>query len=147
MEKALILSLVLFIATLNQSNTNTYSLTVNASGLENSTGSIIFALYNKDGSIPDEQFKDYFKKKTIKIEQKSAAYTFNNLPEGRYAVAILHDENNNDKLDKKFMLPLPKEGIGFSNYDDFGLSNRPNFSKASFMLDRHLTLDVKVIYK
>lgn len=147
MEKALIFSVALFILTLTKPQTSSYSLTVKANGLENSKGSVIFALYNKDGSIPDEHFKAYFKKKIIKIEGKSASHTFDNLPEGRYAVAILHDENNNEKLDKKFMLPLPKEGVGFSNYDDFGLSNRPNFKKARFKVSKDTVVAVKIIYK
>ncbi|WP_317124951.1 DUF2141 domain-containing protein [Paenimyroides viscosum] len=41
---------------------------------------------------------------------------------------------------------LPKEGIGFSNYQTIGLRNRPNFSKASFELNADKTVEVKVIY-
>jgi len=75
-----------------------------------------------------------------------ATFTFRNLPEGTYAANILHDENKNGKIDKKFMLPLPAEGIGFSNYESIGLSNRPKFSKASFGLNKNLTVNIKVIY-
>ena len=57
---------------------------------------------------------------------------------------ILHDENNNSKIDKGLL--LPKEGIGFSNYQTIGLRNRPNFSKASFELNTDKTVEVKVIY-
>lgn len=45
------------------------------------------------------------------------------------------------------MLPLPDEGVGFSNYGDFGLSNRPNFKNASFNLTKDTAIVVKVIYK
>ena len=85
--------------------------------------------------------------KNTEIENRNAKVVFNNLPEGSYAVTVLHDENNNGKIDKKFMLPLPKEGVGFSNYIDFGLSNRPNFKDASFNLNSDKTITVKVIYK
>ena len=37
--------------------------------------------------------------------------------------------------------------IGFSNYSNIGLSNRPNFSKASFELDSDIKVPVKIIYK
>lgn len=57
---------------------------------------------------------------------------------------ILHDENNNSKIDKGLL--LPKEEIGFSNYQTIGLRNRPNFSKASFELNADKTVEVKVIY-
>jgi len=147
MEKIFILNIVLFVSTLTNISTDTYSLTVKANSLENSEGSVIFALYNKDGSIPDEKFRDYYIKEVVKIESRNAEFTFNNLPVGRYAIAILHDENNNGKLDKKFMFLLPNEGIGFSNYDDFGLTNRPNFKKASFNVNKDTVIAVKIIYK
>ena len=57
---------------------------------------------------------------------------------------ILHDENNNSMIDKGLL--LPKEGIGFSNYQTIGLRNRPNFSKASFELNADKTVEIKVIY-
>ena len=70
---------------------------------------------------------------------------FNNIPKGNYAVFILHDENKNGKIDKKFILPI--EGIGFSNYQNINLTNRPSFSKASFKIDKNLSKDIKIIYK
>lgn len=125
----------------------TYSLTVKAAGFRNSEGEILFALYNKDGSIPDEKYKKYFKKGISKIDKNgTATFTFTNLPEGNYAVNILHDENKNGKIDKKFMLPIPSEGVGFSNYESIGLSNRPKFSKASFLVKSNMEKIIKIIY-
>ena len=37
-----------------------------------------------------------------------------NLPAGNYAVQVMHDENENNKLDTNFM-GMPIEGYGFSN--------------------------------
>lgn len=37
---------------------------------------------------------------------------FPNLPAGRYAIAVIHDENGNGRMDKTLM--FPKEGFGFS---------------------------------
>lgn len=147
MEKIVLLSLVLFATFIINTKTNSYSLTIKTNELENSKGTVIFALYNKDGSIPDQKFNNYYRKETISIIDKKAEITFNNLPRGRYAVTVLHDENMNDKMDKKFMLPLPDEGVGFSNYEDFGLSNRPNFKNASFNLIKDTAIVVKIIYK
>ncbi len=93
------------------------------------------------------QIKKYFRKKHTTIVNKKAENTFNNLPKGIYAVTILHDENNNGKIDTKFMSLLPDECVGFSNYDDFGLSNRPNFKNANFNLDKDTIIEIKVIYK
>jgi len=122
-----------------------YSLTLIVKNLRNSDGVVQFALYNEKGSIPDEKYKKYFKIGIANIENNAATITFNNLPKGIYAVNVLHDENEDGKIDKGFILPT--EGIGFSNYNDFGLTNRPKFTKASFSLKENTSIDIKIIYK
>ncbi len=127
-----------------QKASSSYSLTVKVAQLRNSKGVVQFALYNKDGTIPDEKYAKMFKKQRAKIVNGASVVTFTHLPKGRYAVNILHDENNNGKIDKGFMLPI--EGVGFTNYKSIGLRNRPNFSKASFKVNANTTKQVKVIY-
>jgi len=50
------------------------------------------------------------------------------LPEGTYGLLVLDDENKNDEMD--FRLLLPKEGIGFSNH--VPKIKKPNFSDFKF---------------
>jgi len=128
------------------SKQETYTLTVDVKNLRNAKGVVQFALYNKDGSIPDEDYENYYKMLRGEIVNGSSSITFKNIPSGKYAVNILHDENENGQIDKKFLLPIPNEGIGFSNYETIGFSNRPNFSKASFEVKENKTIKVKVIY-
>ena len=123
---------------------STYSLSVKVDGLRNSKGVVQFALYNRDGTIPDEKFENYYKLETSNIHNGSSEFIFSNLPAGRYAVNILHDENKNGKIDKGFILPI--EGVGFSNYESIGLSNRPKFSKASFELNENISKKISIIY-
>ena len=127
-----------------QSEDDTFSLNIKVENLKNSDGVVQFSLYNKERTIPDEKFKKDYKKKTAKIDHNTSSVTFKNLPKGRYAVNILHDENENGKIDKKFI--LPKEGIGFSNYTSIGFTNKPKFSKASFELDSNKEVNIKIIY-
>jgi len=136
------LSFLLYSFSGNQEET--FSLTVKVEKLQNSKGVVQFALYNKEGSIPDEDYKNYYRLEKAKIVNGKSEITFKNLPKGKYAVNILHDENNNSKIDKGLL--LPKEGIGFSNYQTIGLRNRPNFSKASFELNADKTIYVTLIY-
>jgi uncharacterized protein (DUF2141 family) len=140
----LTVGLCFFLCSFSGNQTETYALTVKVEKLQNSKGVVQFALYNKDGSIPDEDYKNYYRLEKAKIVNGKSEITFKNLPQGKYAVNILHDENNNGKIDKGLL--LPKEGIGFSNYQSIGLRNRPNFSKASFELNADKTIDVTVIY-
>lgn len=137
------LSLVMIYAFNQYSNTNV-SLKVKVSDLRNDKGVVQFALYNKKGSIPDENYEKFYKMKTTEIDNGTAYVTFDDLKPGVYAVNILHDENKNGKIDKGWILPV--EGIGFSNYKSIGLTNRPNFSKASFELKKNAAIDIKVIY-
>lgn len=122
----------------------TFSLTIKVDGLRNSIGAVQFALYNKDGTIPDEKFEHYYQIATSAINDGTSTVTFSNLPQGSYAVNILHDENENGKIDKGLF--LPKEGIGFSNYEKINLTNRPKFSMASFELNSDSTKRIKIIY-
>lgn len=147
--KTAIITLIAFVLSLTlysfaKPNAETFSLTIEVKNLRNEKGEVQFALYNKDGSIPDENYENYYKIVKGEIVNGSSTITFKNIPSGKYAVNILHDENKNGKIDKGII--LPKEGIGFSNYNSIGLTNRPNFSKASFELKENKTINVKVIY-
>ena len=121
-----------------------FSLSVKVSDLRNSNGVVQFALYNDEDSFPDEHYKKYYLKQTAKIINGRSEVTFKDLPPGKYAVNILHDENEDGKVKKGII--LPKEGIGFSNYESIGLSNRPSFQKASFNLAGDKKIEVKIIY-
>lgn len=150
-KSGLILLLLVFMASFAYGNsisrgnqTGSYSLTIKVDKLRNSKGVVQFSLYNKDGTIPDEKYTQYSRQLTGKIRNGASTVTFAKLPIGRYAVNILHDENQNKKIDKGFMLPI--EGVGFTNYQSIGLGNRPKFSKASFELKTDITKTIKVIY-
>ena len=121
-----------------------FNLTVDVQGLKNQKGVVLVNLYNKEGTIPDKNFTKYFKKEIVPITGSSVKVTFKNLPKGRYAVGVLHDENGDGKVEKGFM--LPKEGVGFSNFSSISPFNKPNFKKASFMLDKDKSIKVKMIY-
>jgi uncharacterized protein (DUF2141 family) len=125
-------------------NDNAHSITVKAENLRNTNGIVQFALYNTDASLPDENYEHYYKIRSAKIIGTTAICTFVDLPAGKYAVNIFHDENLNGKIDKGLILPV--EGIGFSNFKTINLTNRPNFSKASFWLTGDTKIDVKMLY-
>lgn len=55
---------------------------------------------------------------------------FDNITPGRYAIALLHDENNNGKADRALMM-MPTEGFGFSR-DAKVRMGPPKFEDAAF---------------
>jgi uncharacterized protein (DUF2141 family) len=138
------LAMLLLVGSLSSVNDASYSLTVVVNQLRNSTGEVQFALYNTDGSIPDEHYEKYYQLLKARINNGSSTIKFDGLPQGTYAVNILHDEDKNGQIEKGFI--LPKEGIGFSNFETIGLRNRPNFTKTSFELKSDRIIEVHVIY-
>lgn len=136
--------IILLLPSFNNKKDVPFHLTIEVDGLRNSNGTVLFALYNRDVTFPDENFEKCIKKLTCKIIKESSAVTFKSLPEGNYAISILHDENSDGKINRG--LVLPKEGIGFSNYESIGFTNRPSFSRSSFKLSEDLRMSVKVIY-
>ncbi len=56
---------------------------------------------------------------------------FEGLPQGGYAVAVIHDENGNNKLDT--LAGIPREGYGFSNDAPVRFAP-PRFAAARFDL-------------
>ncbi len=121
-----------------------YTLKVEVENLRNSSGVLVVALYDRADVYPDEEYKYYLELIKGEIVNGASSVIFRNLPEGSYAISILHDENLDGKLKKGVV--LPKEGIGFSNYLTIGRSNKPTFSKASIYLNRDLEIKIHVIY-
>ena len=60
----------------------------------------------------------------------SVTLTFRDVKPGRYAIALLHDENDNGKADRAAMM-IPTEGFGFSR-DARVRFGPPKFGEAAF---------------
>lgn len=74
----------------------------------------------------------------VKIAKQKGAWrarcVFRSVKPAVYAVAVLHDENNNDKMDKSFF-GSPKEGYGVSNDAKPGTFSGPKYRAATFRYD------------
>jgi uncharacterized protein (DUF2141 family) len=68
---------------------------------------------------------------TRSIPAAQRSITFAALPRGDYAVAVIHDENDNKKLDT--FAGIPKEGFGFSRNPAIRFGP-PRFAAARFTL-------------
>ena len=80
--------LILLLSSFNSDKDVTFNFTVEVNELRNSEGTVQFALYNRSDAFPDEHFKKYLKVLTGKIINGSSSVTFQNLPEGKYAVNV-----------------------------------------------------------
>jgi len=123
---------------------NMGNLNIEVVGLKNTKGQLGILLFEQDEGFPSENEKA-LKQVMMPISQDRVTYTFEELPFGNYAVAVMHDENHNAKLDTNF-LGVPKEGTGVSN-NVVGKLSAPKFKDASFSFeDFELTTSIKINY-
>lgn len=101
--------------------------------IKNSTGTVACALFESPEGFPYEYLRSATNVMVVKIREAQARCDFEDIPPGTYAMAVVHDENMNGKLDANW-LGVPSEGYGFSN-DASGVLGPPSFSAASFKYD------------
>lgn len=72
-------------------------------------------------------------------------FSFKGVKPGRYAIALLHDENDNGKADRALMM-MPTEGFGFSRDAKVSMGP-PKFKNAAFdVTDADQALSIKMRY-
>ena len=104
--------------------------------LNDRKGNVSIGLFNNGEGFPK---KDSGKIGVeIPIVKSEVEFTFENLTNGTYAVAVYHDENKNGKLDRSF-LGWPIEDYVFSNYAE-GNFGPPSFENACFELKDFLEI-------
>lgn len=115
-------------------------LTVKTNGYSNNEGKAYVALFRPIDDFP--KVSGQYKAKVIEITNKTASVTFENVPNGTYAVAVFHDKNKNGILDKN-LVGAPTEDYGFSNNARETFS-APSFKSASFTVEKDKTIAIYV---
>ena len=118
---------------------NSPNVTVNISNLKSNEGQIFISIYNSEDTFLGKGFKSF----VTKIENNSCLVTFENIPNGIYAISFFHDENDNNKMDSNF-LGIPKEDYGCSN-NAKGFMGPPKWEDAKFEVkNESLTQHIKL---
>lgn len=118
---------------------HTDNLTVRVNGIRNTAGNLLVAVRRDANTVVE--------RRAIEIDSKTltAQTTFDNLTEGIYGVAVIHDENKNGRLDFDPM-GMPLEGYGHSNNPAKRLGPPP-FDETKFALTATgATIDITLIY-
>jgi uncharacterized protein (DUF2141 family) len=117
------------------------SIEVKISNIREIKGDILVAIFNNE----DDFLEKAVQSKSIKASGKQVTIKFENLPQGDYAVSIIHDENSNGELDKN-VVGIPKEGFGFGN-NAMGTFGPPAFEKAKVHLkDQNVVQELSLKY-
>ena len=108
----------------------TATLEVQVHSLRSSKGLVQVCLTSKPKHFP-ECADDASAVKATVPAASAIELNFTKLKPGRYAIALLHDENGNGKVDTTLM--IPNEGFGFSR-DARVVMGPPSFDAAAFDL-------------
>ncbi len=112
--------------------------------LRNDRGKVNLSLYRSAEGYPSDS-KKAFKNSIADIRHGTCEITFTHLPQGSYAISLIHDENGNGKMDTGFF-GIPKEGYGASN-DAKALLGPPKYADARFLLDKpEVHMEIRVRY-
>lgn len=101
------------------------TVTVTVKNAANRNGSVRGLICDKEHFL-----KSCANKVSVHAAGGEVVLVFSDVPAGRYAVSVYHDENDNNKLDRNF-IGIPSEGYGFSR-DAKGHRGPPGFDDAAF---------------
>ncbi len=109
--------------------------------IRNSLGTVDCALFDSPSGFPTDTLRSAIRLTAMKVPERTAHCDFEEVPPGKYALVVLHDENMNGRIDYNW-LGVPREGYGFSN-DARGTLGAPSFAQAAFVYDGK-TLDLSI---
>ena len=107
-------------------------LVVTITGVKKPTGTVLVTLKNSEAAWNNDTDAVAVQKiaaQKVVADKGTLVVNFGDLPAGTYAVMVLHDENDNHKMDTGFM-GIPSEGYGFSNNPQ--VHRKPYFSETKF---------------
>lgn len=102
---------------------------VDVRGLKSATGEVRCAMFRSSDGFPRDLEQAELRVPAV-IRAGAATCVFENVAAGPAAVSVIHDANDNKKLDFKFGF-IPREGLGWSNNPKVGM-RPPSFEAARF---------------
>lgn len=124
--------------------TNPTAIQVTVENVRSSKGLITAVLYNDN---PDTFLKRGARLDRIRVEahEGETRLCLHAPADGRYSIALYHDENGNKEFDRNF-LGIPTEGYGFSQNPGFRFG-KPDVEETLFTLDGSAAdLRISVLY-
>lgn len=107
------------------------NLTIDIDGLQNDRGQICLSVFADGKGFPSDG-KNAIDRQCVPVIHSSVSVTFKNLQPGNYAVAVLHDANQDNKINTNFF-GIPTEGFGFSQNPTISIGT-PKFADSAFIV-------------
>jgi len=118
------------------------SIKVEVIDLRNSDGKVGLTLFDAEEGFPSEP-DNAIRKLYVDVNNKTASATFENVPEGKYAIAVYHDEDEDGEIETNW-IGIPKEGTGSSNNPKSRMGP-PRYEDCEF--DTHQTTNLTIRMK
>lgn len=123
----------------------TSSISLTIANIRNDKGQILLSVFNQAEGFPSDSTKTY---RTYILEPQTPSLNLliEDLSPGAYAIALVHDENGNLKLDTN-LVGAPVEGYAAS-----GVNKRfsaPRYSTSKFLLNKgtlNLVIEMKYLF-
>lgn len=115
---------------------------VSITNLRSDKGQVLVCLTTNPKAFPDCS-KDKTSVRMAVKTSDAAAFTIAAPGDGTYAIAVVHDENSNNKMDLAIF--LPKEGFGFSRNPAITVGP-PSFKAASFAVTGDTRQSIRMKY-
>jgi uncharacterized protein (DUF2141 family) len=119
----------------------TANITLVVKGAEEAKGNMSVALYDNEDDFPERD--NYFQAEDVPMTSTSFSYVFKDVPYGSYAIAVYHDLDKNQELNKSW-LGIPKEPYAFSN-NARGRTGPPDFEEAMFTVSGDMEVVIDLI--
>ncbi|MEK6478379.1 DUF2141 domain-containing protein [Catalinimonas sp. 4WD22] len=114
-----------------------YTLSVTVDDISLAEGTLLVDIFDK----ADHFLETPFRSTTVKVDTTgSIEVSFEKLPQGTYAVSVIHDHNDNGELDMN-AVGIPTEGYGFSK-DAMGMFGPPSFEKAQINIEQSQNIHI-----
>jgi uncharacterized protein (DUF2141 family) len=120
----------------------TSTLEIEITGIRGPEGQIAVGLSKTPQEWPHEPSQDFFMGKK-ELNEGALTLKISSMAQGTYAIAVLDDENSNQKMDT--FLGIPREGYGFSRNPATRLGH-PRFEECSIELNQprqKITIELK----
>lgn len=119
------------------------TVTLSVGGIESDKGRLLIWLYDREDAFPkaDRAARRF----AVAIEGKKVDFEIPALAPGEYALSVVHDENDNGRLDSN-LIGIPKEPVGVSN-NAKGSFGPPKWKDAKFAVPAGKRVVQKIVLR
>ena len=134
MKQFILTSVLFFVAIV----ANAHKLTIHLNNVENGKGQLGVVVFGADNYM---QYTNATWATIVNPEKGTTTVTCD-LPAGKYAILVMHDENMNNKVDTNAQ-GIPTEPTGMSNNPQ--LKGFPTFDQLAFEVSRDASIDINMV--